>query len=196
MHEPVVEEQYTSKQGDLTLVNEHVVAKNANMKVSGGTSIEGVIGIEGVDNTSIEGVIGIESVDNTGIKGASKIGIEGVCHEDPEVETRRVWRGRPWEEERLVYVDRDQNRADDRRGRTVNISFYEVGSGRRSSMKYADKEPLGDLKAAYCAEHKLDKGCIKFEIWDYEVLDIDTWSELRRKHHLGKEFTIDVSILS
>ena len=32
------------------------------MKVSGGTSIKGVIGIDGVDNTSIEGVIGIESV--------------------------------------------------------------------------------------------------------------------------------------
>ena len=79
--------------------------------------------IKGLGDTNIEGMIGIEGVDNTGIKCANKIDVEGGCHEDPDVDTRRVWRGRPRETARFVKADKDQNQAADRKGRIANINF-------------------------------------------------------------------------
>jgi len=112
--------------------------------------------IEGSGDMNIEGKIGIEGAENIGVKGANKIDVEKGCQEDPDVETRRVWRGRPRETTRFVHADSDRNEAADRKGQLANrgqaakVKFYEVGLGTERTLEHSELQPLGELLERYC----------------------------------------------
>jgi hypothetical protein len=74
----------------------------------------------------------------------------------------------------------------------VEIHFYEVGTGARSSFKYDDHEPFGRLLNEFCRNIGLRRTDCRFEVWDTEVTDQDTWHALQKKHKLEQNFAIDV----
>ena len=66
------------------------------------------------------------------------------------------------------------SRPQQQRGRLVDVSFYEVGTRKWTSLKHGDREPLGKLLALYCEKTGLRRHQVMFEAWESEVLDTDT----------------------
>jgi len=76
-------------------------------------------------------------------------------------------------------VEKDD--AKQMRGEMVNLRFHQ--SGKRSSLRYGDREPLGRLMQTYCKENDIQIQSVKFQVWENEIMDIDTWVDFLKKHN-------------
>ena len=85
-------------------------------------------------------------------------------------ETHRVWRGRPRKAPHSDLTD------------TAKVKFYEVGLGSERKIEYPNQDPVCTLLDKYCMESKVPRSQVKFEVWDYEVQNDDTFFGLKHNH--------------
>ena len=88
--------------------------------------------------------------------------------------------------------DEQYQRRQMQKGRKTKVNFYAVGSGEKTSIEYGDQEPLGRLLDLYCKRQKLTRKDVKFDVWEEEVFDGNTWSKLAKKHELSRNDAIDM----
>merc|ERR1712008_245806 len=84
----------------------------------------------------------------------------------------------------------EKDAAKQMRGKMVNLRFYQ--SGKRSSLRYGDREPLGRLMQTYCKENDIQIQSVSFQVWENEIMDTDTWVDFLKKHPDENDLMIDV----